>query len=253
MRTVCCSDRLGRGSAWGGSVCPGGLSVQRGVSVQGCVCLSRGDVWPGRVSICPFLGGVYSAGVYPSMQWGRPPFRGQTDTLRTLPFCSYCCGRWKSSMLVRLLPPATKLGQGFVFTGVCDSVNRGACMVARRACMVAGGHAWFFLRRGMHGFFLGGHAWFFWGVHGFFWGACVAFYWGGMCDFFLGEACVVFSLGGHAWFFLRGHAWFFSQGACVVFGGFMWFWGLCMAVGGCVWFPGGAWLLGGAWLPRGHA
>ena len=26
-----------------------------------------------------------------------------------------------------LLPPATKLGQGNVFTGVCDSVNRGGC------------------------------------------------------------------------------------------------------------------------------
>ena len=25
-----------------------------------------------------------------------------------------------------LLPPATKLGQGYVFTGVCHSVNRGA-------------------------------------------------------------------------------------------------------------------------------
>ena len=28
-------------------------------------------------------------------------------------------------MFARLLPPATKLGQGYVFTGVCDSVNRG--------------------------------------------------------------------------------------------------------------------------------
>ena len=27
--------------------------------------------------------------------------------------------------VLRLLPPATKLGQGYVFTGVCDSVNRG--------------------------------------------------------------------------------------------------------------------------------
>ena len=31
---------------------------------------------------------------------------------------------------VYLLPPATKLGQGYIFTGVCDSVHRGAgCMV----------------------------------------------------------------------------------------------------------------------------
>ena len=26
---------------------------------------------------------------------------------------------------VQLLPPATKLGQGYIFTGVCDSVHRG--------------------------------------------------------------------------------------------------------------------------------
>ena len=26
------------------------------------------------------------------------------------------------------LPPATKLGQGYVFTGVCDSVNSGGCL-----------------------------------------------------------------------------------------------------------------------------
>ena len=26
------------------------------------------------------------------------------------------------------LPPATKLGQGYIFTGVCDSVHGGACM-----------------------------------------------------------------------------------------------------------------------------
>ena len=30
-----------------------------------------------------------------------------------------------SYALLHLLPPATKLGQGYVFTGVCDSVNRG--------------------------------------------------------------------------------------------------------------------------------
>ena len=29
-----------------------------------------------------------------------------------------------------LLPPATKLGQGYVFTGVCHSVNRGVCLSA---------------------------------------------------------------------------------------------------------------------------
>ena len=29
-----------------------------------------------------------------------------------------------------ILPPATKLGQGYIFTGVCDSVNRGVCLSA---------------------------------------------------------------------------------------------------------------------------
>ena len=39
------------------------------------------------------------------------------------------------------LPPATKLGQGYVFKGMCDSVHRGACWGAggMRGCW---GHAW---------------------------------------------------------------------------------------------------------------
>ena len=28
------------------------------------------------------------------------------------------------------LPPATKLGQGYIFTGVCDSFHRGVCLSA---------------------------------------------------------------------------------------------------------------------------
>ena len=37
-----------------------------------------------------------------------------------------------------MLPPVTKLGQGNVFTGVCDSVNRaGVC--SRGGCLVLGG------------------------------------------------------------------------------------------------------------------
>ena len=31
---------------------------------------------------------------------------------------------------IRFLPPATKLGQGYVFTRVCDSVHRGVCPIA---------------------------------------------------------------------------------------------------------------------------
>ena len=53
-------------------------------------------------------------------------------------------------MLIRcvILPPATKLGQDYVFTGVCDSVHRGSAWLqggmrgCQGACVVAGGHAW---------------------------------------------------------------------------------------------------------------
>ena len=62
-----------------------------------------------------------------------------------------------------IVTAATKLGQGYVFTGVCDSVHRGGmhgclggvhgcwgvCVVAGGACMVARGHAW--LLGGVHG------------------------------------------------------------------------------------------------------
>ena len=34
------------------------------------------------------------------------------------------------SLSLYSLPPATKLGQGYIFTGVCDSVNRGVCLSA---------------------------------------------------------------------------------------------------------------------------
>ena len=33
-----------------------------------------------------------------------------------------------------LLPPATKLGQGYIFTGVCDSVNSGVCFLPGAGC-----------------------------------------------------------------------------------------------------------------------
>ena len=40
-----------------------------------------------------------------------------------------------------LLPPATKLGQGYIFTGVCDSVHGGGRRV-RLPGEGMGGHAW---------------------------------------------------------------------------------------------------------------
>ena len=35
---------------------------------------------------------------------------------------------WLDSIATDFLPPATKLGQCYVFTGVCDSVNGGGCL-----------------------------------------------------------------------------------------------------------------------------
>ena len=52
--------------------------------------------------------------------------------------CVYCllklspCLGQQELVTVNLLPPATKLGQGYVFTGVCDSVHRG--VVCLSAC-----------------------------------------------------------------------------------------------------------------------
>ena len=107
--------------------------------------------------------------------------------------------RFESFWWQIFLPPATKLGQAYIFTGVCDSVNRGVCVVAAGGvCMVApGGHAWllrggcaWLLLGGMHGCSRGG-AWFLpGGMRGF-------------CQ----EGC--------AWFFLGEHVWFFLGGACV--------------------------------------
>ena len=105
------------------------------------------------------------------------------------------------------LPPTNVVCEGYVFTPVCDSVNRvggvrgclggwgvcvvvpGGCVVApggcawllRGACVVApgGGHAWLLLG-GMHGCSRG-HAWLLGGgMCGCSWGACLVFS-GGAC------------------------------------------------------------------------
>ena len=92
-----------------------------------------------------------------------------------------------------LLPPANVVCEGYIFTGICDSVIRGGMRgFIRGGCVVlfggvrfySGGCAWFYLG-GVHGF-IWGHAWFYPG------GACMVLFGGG--------ACVVLS-GGHAWFF----------------------------------------------------
>ena len=130
---------------------------------------------------------------------------------------------------VQFLPPATKLGQGYIFTGVCDSVHGGACMAGGMHGWEGGRHAW---QEG------GGCAW---------WGACVAggHVWRGAC--MAGDM--------HGW----EHVW---QGACVwgaCMGGHVW--GVCMArVGmhgrGHVWQGGmarGACMAGGMCVAGGHA
>ena len=39
--------------------------------------------------------------------------------------------RQKLGGIISSLPPATKLGQGYIFTGDCDSVHRGFCLSTR--------------------------------------------------------------------------------------------------------------------------
>ena len=110
--------------------------------------------------------------------------------------------------------PLTKLREGYVFTGVCDSVHRGGV----RGCS-RGGHAWL----------LWGGAWLLGGVRGCSGGACMVAP-GGMHGCSLG--------GGHVWLLwgVRGCS-----------GGHVWLlWGVCMvALGGmhgcCQ--GGRAWLL----------
>ena len=136
-----------------------------------------------------------------------------------------------SSRCWSFLPPANKVCEGYVFTGVCLST-------------LGGGHVWFYLGAcmvllgAMHGF-IRGCAWFYSGVCVvLFRGACVvlfrghvSFYSGGMDGFiqgmhgFIRGACVVlfrgacmvllggmrgFIQGGIHGFIRRGHAWFFQ-------------------------------------------
>ena len=46
------------------------------------------------------------------------------------PLVTVMCRRYTSYWNAFLLPPATKLGQGYIFTSVCDSVHRGVCLSA---------------------------------------------------------------------------------------------------------------------------
>ena len=108
------------------------------------------------------------------------------------------------------------LREGYVFTGVCDSVNGGgrAWFYPGGVCVVLSGGACVVLSGGGMRGFIGGRAWFYSGGRAWF-------YLGGMHSFIRG-ACVVLS-GGRAWFypggvrgFIRGGMRSFIRGACVV-------------------------------------
>ena len=130
------------------------------------VCLSTGGVYqphsPGRHTPPPLV----------DTPPCRHPDRPCWDTVNKRAECILVTARKRS------------LGQGNIFTPVCHSVHRGACVVVGGcawlwgACMVVGG---------VHG--CGGHVW--------LWGACMV----------AGGACVV--VGGCAWLW----------GACMVVGG----------------------------------
>ena len=145
--------------------------------------------------------------------------------------------------MILFLPPANEVCEGYVFTGVCDSVNGGGMRGFTGGHLVLfGGCAWFYL---------GGVRGFMGGVHGFIRGACMVLFggacmvlFGGACMVLFGGACVVL-FGGHAWFysggmhgFIRGGVHGFIRGACMVlFGGHAWFYsGGMQYLGGCAWF-----------------
>ena len=108
----------------------------------------------------------------------------------------HCNSRYASYLNAFLLPPANVVCEGYIFTGVCDSVNRGGMCgfiwggmhgFIRGACLrgfIWGGHAWFYLG-GMRGFIWGG-------MCGFIRGACVVLFGGACMVLFGGGACVVF-------------------------------------------------------------
>ena len=71
------------------------------------------------------LSGVSRSKYFPG--WGHATFHKASLSF----FRSHDVICFPLSLSKYLLPPATKLGQGYVFTGVCDSVHRGGvCLSA---------------------------------------------------------------------------------------------------------------------------
>ena len=189
---------------------------------------SCGKVMFSQESVILFTGG----GCIPACT-GTDTSRQTPPGRHTPPPDGHCSGRYASYWNAFLLPPANVVCEGYVFTGICDSVNRGGMRgFIWGACVVLfGGHAWFY-SGGMHGFIRGGgvHGFggacmvlsggvcgFIWGgMHGFIWGACVVLS-GGVCGFirggmrgFIQEGVHGFIQGGVHGFIQGGHAWFFQ-------------------------------------------
>ena len=115
MRTTRCSSHLGRRV-----VCPGGCLPGRG-------CVSD-QVWgctpPAPLPWREFLTHACKNITFPELRL-RTVTRKKSTTRRQ-------AGSQQEPILlsdVAYLPPATKLGQGYIFTGVCDSVHGGGLLL----------------------------------------------------------------------------------------------------------------------------
>ena len=80
-----------------------------------------------QVSVCPRGGGLSAplhAGIHPPTRGRHPP--GPDTSVQCM--LGDTGNKWAVRILLEcipFLPPAMKLGQGYVFKGVCDSVHRG--------------------------------------------------------------------------------------------------------------------------------
>ena len=71
--------------------------------------------------------------IFPCVKAEFPVFSLSGKSKNQIP-CFPCFPCAVATLLGRSLLPATKLGQGYVFTGVCDSVHRGGGCVCLSAC-----------------------------------------------------------------------------------------------------------------------
>ena len=82
-------------------------------------------------------------GVCLSACWDTPPPEGGTPGKEAHPsiwsMSGWYTSYWNAFLLCMLLPPATKLWQGNVFTPVCDSVHRGGSVPACTTGHMTGG------------------------------------------------------------------------------------------------------------------